>query len=313
MNDHIIRSGHLDVGDGHNIYFEEWGNKEATPIISLHGGPGDLFDEGSRKYYDPQKHHVIFHDQRGCGRSTPFASTEHNTSPDLVEDIEKLRRHLNLKKVAVIGGSWGSTLTLLYAIAHPEAVSHMLIWGVFLMRQEELDYVNEGYAKSLFPEAWERFMSHVPKDQQKNGDSIMKFYADRIRSKDQDEARRYADEWTLWEYTLCSLEYDPIALEKEVTESKWGLSTALLETHYFMNKCFVPTNHILNNVEKIKHIPLEIVQGRFDFCTPPYSARDLSLTYGKNAHLTWVNSGHYSGADPKLLDTIKIRLNALLQ
>lgn len=308
----VITSGHLDVGDGHKIYYEEWGNKKAFPIMHLHGGPGGSFDESSKQYYNPKKHHVIFHDQRGCGKSLPYASTKNNTSQDLIDDIVKLRNHLGIKQVAVIGGSWGSTLTLLYAIAHPESVTQMIIWGVYLIRQVETDYVNEGFMKYTFPEAWERFIEPIPKKDRKNGDLVMQFYADKIRSKDPKEALHFANEWTIWECTLMSLDYDPQAIEKEVKEDNTTLSTAVLETHYFLNKCFVPDNYILSNVDKIKHIPIEIIQGRFDFCTPPIGARDLALAYGKMANLTWVKAGHYSGSEIELQDAIVQKVNAIL-
>ncbi|MDO8497556.1 MAG: prolyl aminopeptidase [bacterium] len=291
MDRHINNRGHLDVGDGHKIYFEDWGNPKASPSFYLHGGPGGHFSDSSKLLFDPTKHRVIFHDQRGCGQSTPYAKTENNTSQHLIRDIEKLRTHLGIENMNVIGGSWGSTLSLLYTISHPERVKRLIMWGVYLIRQFETDYVNEGYPRHTFPEAWSRFIALVPKEHRKNGDSIMKYYAGMIRSKDPKVAKLHADEWTLWEYTLCSIDYDLRRFEADVMEED-NTSVALFETHYFLNKCFVPENYILDTIHKIKHIPCSVIQGRFDFCTPPIAAYDLAQAYGKNLNLQFTNAGH---------------------
>ncbi len=287
----IIKKGHLDVGSGHKIYFEEWGNKKAPPVFYLHGGPGGGFSDSNKLLFDPEKHHVIFHDQRGCGKSTPYAESKNNTTQDLVADINSLADHLEIDTFYVAGGSWGSALSLIYAISHPERVKKLLIWSVYLSRQFENDFVNEGYPKYTFPEAWKRFISHVPLQHRKNGDKIMEFYADKIRSKDKDTSKKFADEWTLWEATLLSINYDQKELE-QVVLSEDNTAIAVLETHYFLNKCFIPENFILKNINKINHIPCYVVQGRFDFCTPPLAAYDLSKAYGKNLTLQWTHAGH---------------------
>ena len=284
--------GFLEV-DHYKIYWEDWGNKNIkTPIFLLHGGPGGGFSDKDKKLFDFKKHRVIFHDQRGSGKSTPFAGINKNTTQYLVEDIETLRKHLGFKKIYIAGGSWGSALSLFYTITHPGNVEKFLIWSVFLARQFEVDFVNEGEPRFYFPNQWDRFISLVPKKFRKNGDSVMNYYAKKIRSRDKEIAKKYADEWTLWELTLCSIEYNEEQLIKEVLGDKKNLSIASLETHYFLNKCFVPENYIFDNLEKIKHIPCYVIQGRFDMCTPPVSARDLAETYGKNIKLEWVNSGH---------------------
>lgn len=293
------KKGLLDVGDGHSVYWEDWGNPDAKPVFHLHGGPGSCFSDRHKSLYDPQKHRVIFHDQRGAGRSVPFAGTENNTSQLLVADIEKLRKHLAIEKMFVSGGSWGSTLSLLYAVAHPERVEGLMIWSVFLARQFEVDFVNEGYPRFFFPEAWERFISLVPETQRGTGTSVMKYYAEQMRSEDPKISSKYADEWTLWEATLLSIEYDPIELEEEVMGDKDNTAVARIETHYFLNQCFVPENYILDNIDRLKDIPCNLIHGRFDMCTPPISARDLQKAYGANLKLKWVNSGHYN-TDPEM-------------
>lgn len=289
--------------DGHKLYWEDWGNPKAKPIFALHGGPGGGFSDRHKLLFDPKIHRVIFHDQRGSGRSTPFADITKNTTHDLVNDIELLREHLGIEKMHVTGGSWGSSLTLFYAIAHPERVEHIMIWSLFLARQFEVDFVNEGYPRYFFPEAWERFIALVPEEHRKTGDDVMRYYAKKIRSEDEAEAIKYADEWTLWEITLCSILYDPVALEKETMGDKDNLAVARLETHFFLNKCFVPENYILDNVNKIKNIPCALLQGRFDMCTPPISAFDLKKAYGDKLSLTMVNSSHLS-SDPEMFKTL---------
>ncbi|MEI6532390.1 MAG: prolyl aminopeptidase [Candidatus Roizmanbacteria bacterium] len=291
VDQYVNQEGHLNVGNGHSIYFQDWGNPLGIIFIYLHGGPGHYFDESNKELFDPIKHRVIFFDQRGCGKSTPYAEIRNNTTHDLIEDIEKLTNHLEIKRFNVIGGSWGSTLTLLYAIAHPERIINLIIWGVYLVRQIETDYVNEGIPQYTFPEAWERFIALVPPEKRTNGDTIMKYYAEKINSNDLKIATTYANEWTLWEATLLSISYDKKSLEEDVLASN-NVSVAKLETHYFLNKCFVPENYILDSIEKIKHIPCYVVQGRFDMCTPPIGAYALSNLYGKNLTLQWTNAGH---------------------
>ncbi len=296
---HINDKGFLDTSEGHTIYWEDWGNPEAKPICFLHGGPGGGFSDRNKLLFDPEMHRVIFHDQRGCGRSIPFASSEQNTTQDLVKDIESLRTHLGIEKMYVVGGSWGSALSLFYAIAHPERVERLLVWSLFLARQFEVDFVNEGFPRYFFPKEWERFISLVPPEHRGTGDEVMRYYAEKINSEDGAVAAKYADEWTLWEITLCSIVYDPITLEKEIIGDRNNLAVARLEVHYFLNKCFVPENYILDHIDKIKHIPCSLVQGRFDMCTPAISAVDLKSAYGDTLNLTLVNSGHLSN-DPEM-------------
>lgn len=281
------------------------------PIFHLHGGPGSNFNEKHKILYDPQKHRVIFHDQRGCGKSVPFAETTNNTTQDLVQDIEKLREHFGIEKFVVSGGSWGSTLALVYAIAHPEHVARIVLWSVFLDRQFEIDWVNEGYPRYFFPQEWNRFVSHVSEEYRTNGNAIMKYYAEQINSEDEAVAIKFAREWMLWECVLLSIVYDPVQLEKEVFEDDKVMSVSRLETHYFSQKCFLPENYILDNIGKIKHIPCVLVQGRFDMCTPPISALDLRNAYGDKLVLRWVNSGH-SRTDPEMLTALKAELDALV-
>ena len=300
-----LSAGWFCVGDGHEVYFEEHGKLDAdTTIIHIHGGPGANFTEKHLALYDLSVHHVIFFDQRGCGKSTPFAETENNTTQHLIADIELLRKHFGLEKISLVGGSWGSTLSLFYAIAYPERVERILLWSIFLNRQFELDFVNDGRLRLWFPEAWERFVALVPKECRTSGKSIMAFYAKMIRSEDQKVARRYADEWTLWEATLLSLNYDPAKLEEETVGDERNVAIASLETHYFLNDCFVEEDHILLNLDRIQHIPSDVVHGRFDMCTPFVSALDLKTCWGAQCTLTPVNSGHRH-TDPEMFPVLQ--------
>ncbi|MDO8341458.1 MAG: prolyl aminopeptidase [Candidatus Woesebacteria bacterium] len=304
-----MKKGYLEVGKGHKIYFEDWGNTKASPIFFLHGGPGGGTSERHKLLFNIKKHRVIFHDQRGSGKSKPYGSAENNTTQDLISDIEKLSKHLKINKFTLVGGSWGSTLSLVYAISYPERIKRLVIWGIYLARKFETDYVNEGFPKHTFPEAWERFISHVPLYSRLNGNSIMKYYAKKIRAENKSIVKKYSDEWILWESTLMSLKYDKKKLEAEVLKED-NIAEARLETHYFLNNCFLPKNYILKNIKKIKRIPCQVVQGRFDICTPPVGAIDLAKAYGRNLKLQFVNSGHVS-REPETFVALKSIFNKL--
>jgi len=268
IDPYVIKSGHLDVGDGHKIYYEDWGNPKTTAVMHLHGGPGGGFSESHKLIYDPKIHHVIFHDQRGCGQSTPFAAVKNNTTQHLIADIEKLRVHFKTDKVFVAGGSWGSTLAMLYAITHPDRVEKIMMWGIFLLRQFELDYLYQGVPRHTFPEAWERFISHVPEKDRHSSMGVIRFYASKVQSKDRKTALKYAAEWNLWESSTVSITYDRQQVERKVLggdekQQNFNLAISRMESHYFLNDCFVPKDYILKNINKIKHIPAYVAQGRF--------------------------------------------------
>jgi proline iminopeptidase len=313
MDPNINKSGHLEVGDGHRICYEDWGNPDAFPIMHLHGGPGSGFSDSHKLIYDPKIHRVIFHDQRGSGQSLPFASIKDNTTQHLISDIEKLREYFNIQKIHVAGGSWGSTLAMLYAIAHPECVEKMMMWGIYLLRQFENDYIYQGVNKETFPEAWERFISLVPTDKRKNSMDVIKYYSSKILSKNKKVAEKDAAAWTRWELSITSLSYDRLKAEKETLEGDqhFNISMATMETHYFLNKCFVPENYILKNIDKIKHLPAYVVQGRFDMCTPPVSAINLAYAYGSNLHLQITRAGHLR-SEPENLAALRAIASAAL-
>ncbi len=309
-DENVNQSGFLDVGDGHNMYWEDWGNSEAEPFLYVHGGPGQGFRPHHKQMFDPRNNRVIFYDQRGAGKSTPFAETENNTTQELVNDIEKLREHLGIDQYRVFGNSWGSTLSLVYAIKHPDRVKNLILTGVYLGTKFESEYISGGYPRYNYPEAWERFISRVPEELRTDGTSITQFYADKMNNSDDEAAQDYADEWSLWESSLLSVLYDKDELESEVIGDPSNLPLAKLETQYFLNNCYIPDNFILDSIEKIKHIPCHIIQGRFDNCTPPAIAYRLSKAYGPNASLQFVHSGHRQ-SDPELLAAIRATVSSL--
>lgn len=237
---HVNDTGHLAVGDGHELYWEDWGNSDGVPVMVQHGGPGGSFNDSFKQIFDPALHRVVLWDQRGCGQSTPFASTEHNTTDHLLADMEKLRQAMGLEQMHVAGGSWGSMLSLVYAIRHPERVNSLLLWSLYTATQYENDWVNaaEHTVAPHFPAEWARFNAPVPEESRVSGDATMRWYQDQILSSDPETAEKYALEWTLWETALCLRDYDPKTLEKEVRDDPTTLSIARLETHYFGNKCF---------------------------------------------------------------------------
>ena len=298
----IISKGYLDVPGGHKLYFEEWGNPTAPVMLYLHGGPGAGFSNKNKRLFDPALHHIVFFDQRGSGKSLPYACTQNNSTQDLLEDINRLAEHLDIKKFSLVGGSWGSTLSLLYAIEHPHRVNKLFLWSIYLVRREDEENLF-GLAQKWFPEAWERFISFVPHSDRMTGEKIMQYYANKFTSDDSDEVRKYANEWSLWNLTMMSIRYDRETLETMIPYLD-NIPHAKLEAHYFLQKMFIPENYILDHINAIAHIPLEIVQGRFDMCTPPKGAYDLVTAYGKKASITWTTAGHRT-SDPQNKKAIK--------
>lgn len=301
INKFLINKGFLKVSDGHKIYWEDWGNPQVkTPIFYLHGGPGSGFSDKNKLLFDPTKQRVIFHDQRGSGRSTPFASIKNNTTPDLIADINELRDHLKINSINLVGGSWGSTLSLAYAINNPKTVNKMLLWGIYLGRKEDNDFIYVDAVKH-YPEVHQRFMSLVPKAQQNN---VIDFYFKKFKSKDRKERQKFIKEWTLYERTL--LELDP-NIEKFILEADEQdpetMDAAIIEPHYFINNCFLSPNYILKNASSIAHIPTIIVHGRFDFVCSPLGANLLQSAIGENAILHIAQGAHR--ADPTIREIIK--------
>lgn len=260
--------------DDHRIYVEQSGNPNGLPVLFVHGGPGGGSSAIQRRFFNPNKYRIILFDQRGCGQSKPHASLKNNTSEHLVGDMEQIRRHLDVEKWILFGGSWGSTLSLLYAEAFPAKVHSLILRGIFLMRQRELDWFYRDGTGRIFPESWSRFTGLVPEDER--GD-IIKAYYRRLTEPEFEETRlRFAKEWSLWEGSTVTLVPDEEQRAHSV-DPVFALAFARIEAHYFHNKGFLKTdNQILSDAGKLVGIPTTIIQGRYDSICPPISAWELS-------------------------------------
>ncbi|MFP4240125.1 prolyl aminopeptidase [Rhodosalinus sp.] len=277
----------LEVPGGHALYVEQCGARDGSPVVVLHGGPGGGCSPAMRRYFDPARYRVVLFDQRGCGRSRPHASVENNTTWDLVADIERIREALGLERWIVFGGSWGATLALVYAQSHPEAVRALVLRGVFLMTRAELDWFYGGGAGLFWPETWARFVDPIPADER---DDLIAAYHRRLFSGDLRTETRFARIWTAWENALASIHNNGSGGE---APGEYARAFARLENHYFRNAGFLDEDgHILNRMDRIRHIPGHIVQGRYDMICPPRRAWDLSQRWpGSDLRLVR-NAGH---------------------
>lgn len=282
-------SGFLKVSDLHNIYFEEVGNPNGKPVVFLHGGPGGGLTDSMRRFFDPKKWRVILFDQRGCGQSTPFAELKENTTWDLVSDTEKIRTHLKIDKWAVFGGSWGSTLALAYSITHPEKCTELFLRGIFLLRKKEIDWFYQEGCSKIFPDAWEGYVKPIPENERH--DFVQAFYK-RLTSPDAQVRKEAAQAWSVWEGSTSKLIPDA-DFAARFGEDEFADAFARIECHYFTNKgFFTEDNFLINNVDKIRHIPTVIVQGRYDVVCPADSAWALHRAFPE-AHLHLIaDAGH---------------------
>ncbi len=277
----------LDVGDGHTIYVEQCGNPTGLAVVVLHGGPGGGCSPAMRRYFDPKLYRIILFDQRGCGRSRPHASVDANTTWHLVSDIEKIREILRIDAWVVFGGSWGATLSLIYAQTHPQRVMHLVLRGIFLMTRAELRWFYGGGAGSFWPENWQRFAKLVPETER---DDLITAYHKRLFSGDAMQEARFARAWAAWENSLASLRGDGRGGEGP---SQYARAFARLENHYFMNAGFLDEDdQILRDVGRISHIPGTIVQGRYDMICPPISAKKLHNAWPKSKLHIVPGAGH---------------------
>ncbi|MCW1952022.1 MAG: prolyl aminopeptidase, partial [Octadecabacter sp.] len=257
------------------------------PVVVLHGGPGGGCSPMMRRYFDPDIYRIILFDQRGCGRSTPHASVENNTTWHLVSDIELIRETLGISDWIVFGGSWGATLALIYAQSHPAPVSHLILRGVFLSTQRELDWFYQGGAGAFWPEVWRDFEEIIPEVERND---MIAAYHKRLFSGDARQETQYARAWAGWENALASIDSQGIG---GTGPAEYARAFARLENHYFTNKCFLnPEQQILSNVAKIAHIPAVIVQGRFDMICPPVSAYILASKLPKGRLVMVAKAGH---------------------
>lgn len=297
------KTGMLAVDEIHSLYWEESGNPSGKPVIVLHGGPGGGVDAWMRQFFNPERYRIIMFDQRGAGKSTPHACLEGNTTWTLVEDIQKLRAHLQVtSKWVVFGGSWGSTLALTYAEKFPEQVEALVLRGIFLCRRKELLWFYQEGASYIFPEAFAEYVSVIPEGEERK--DLIAAYNKRLTGDDEEVKWRCARAWTLWEMTTSRLYVDPANIKRAVENDKFALAFARIENHFFHNRIFFDSDDwILENAHKLTDIPGVIVQGRYDVVCPAISAYDLSLKWSKG-ELTIIPDAGHSMKEPGILSAL---------
>lgn len=300
-----FQDGMLPVGDGQRIYWEQSGNPEGKPVVFLHGGPGGGTAPWHRRFFDPERYRIVLFDQRGCGRSTPHASApdadlRHNTTWHLVADIELLRRNLGIPRWQVFGGSWGSALALAYAQAHPEAVTEIVLRGVFTLRRHELEWFYEGGAAALYPDLWEEYLAPIPVLERSR---LIEAYHRRLTDPDPAIHRPAAIAWTRWEAATLTLRPDP-ALIAEMTRPGEAVAFARIENHYFVHGGWFAEGQLIRNVDRIRHLPAVIVQGRHDVCTPMMTAWDLHRAWPE-ADLVVVDDASHAAGEPGIARALR--------
>jgi proline iminopeptidase len=302
------RSFHLKVSDIHELYVEECGTPQGVPVIFIHGGPGASCEPAHRRYFDPERYRIILFDQRGCGKSRPHASLQDNTTQHLIEDMEKIRRHLQIDQWVLFGGSWGSTLSLAYAEEHPDRVLGLVLRGIFLCRKQDIEWFYQHGTSRLFPEAWDAFLQ--PIDESERGDLVKAYYT-HLTSENELERMAAAKAWSIWEGSTATLRPDPAVLDY-FADPHIALSIARIECHYFINDCFMKENQLLDNIDRISHLPGFIVHGRYDVICPIDQAQALHDAWFESQLKVIPDAGHAvseQGITRALIDST----NAMLQ
>ncbi len=282
----------VEVGDGHVLYVEQSGNPDGVPVVVLHGGPGGGCSPFMRRFFDPAHYRCVLFDQRGCGLSAPHASVTANTTQHLIADIEVIRRALRIDSWHVFGGSWGATLALAYAQTHPAPVTGLILRGVFLAMQAELDWFYGGGAARFWPDRWQDFCEPIP---ERERDDMIAAYHRRLFSGDEAEERRAARTWIMWENGLAGMDI----AHPGAASPAYARAFARLESHYFRNNCFLDEGQLLRNRDRIAHIPCQIVQGRYDMVCPPVAAWALAEGW-RNCRLRMVPSSGHALSEPRI-------------
>ncbi|WP_067183153.1 prolyl aminopeptidase [Microtetraspora niveoalba] len=297
-------SGLLSVDHGNQIYWEVCGNPEGKPVVMLHGGPGSGCTADHRRQFDPEAYRIVLFDQRNCGRSLPHASDpavslEFNTTWNLVADMERLREHLGIDRWMVFGGSWGSALSLAYAQSHPDRVSELVLRGVFTLRPSELRWFYQEGASMVYPDLWESYVAPIPEDER---DDLIAAFHRRVNDPDPAVRISAARAWSVWEGSTITLRRDPGLVAKHA-EDGYAVSFARIENHYFVNGGFFEEGRLLRDVDRIRHIPCVIVQGRYDMCTPAATAWDLHRAWPE-AEFHMVDDAGHAYTEPGILDRL---------
>ena len=290
----------LKVSALHEIFVAEYGSPTGKPVVILHGGPGAGMNPTMPRFHDPAAYRMVLFDQRGCGRSTPYAELRENTTWDLVADMERIRAHLGIKRWQVFGGSWGSTLALAYAETHPERVSELVLRGIFTLRRKELEWFYQEGASHIQPEAFEEYLKPIPEDER--GDLIAAYHR-RLTGPDKDVQLAAARAWSVWEGTTISLLPDP-ARAAAFGEPQYALAFARIECHYFQNRGFFDRDdQLIANAHRLKAIPGVIIHGRYDLCTPISIAWDLHRMWPEADYRPVADAGH-AMTEPGIVDEL---------
>ena len=280
-------TGYLQVEEPHELFWAQYGNPEGVPVVFLHGGPGAGCFPQAPQFFDPDFYRIIIFDQRGAGKSTPSAHIENNTAQDLVNDIEKLREHLKIEKWHVFGGSWGSTLALLYADQHADKILSMVLRAIFLLEQDGVEWLLYDM-KNIFPEAWEQFVSIIPEDER---DDLLEAYYQRLTDEDEDVHMEAAMSWSLYESACASLipNYEIITTDEQKQQA---LNISRIECHFFRNEMINPQDSLLNKVDNFRHVPTTIIHGRYDVICPIYFAHQLHTQWPEADFIVAPDAGH---------------------
>jgi proline iminopeptidase len=293
-------AGMLRVSDVHEIYYEVSGAPDGKPVVVCHGGPGGGSTPSMRRYFDPKRYRIILFDQRGCGKSKPHAELTGNTTWALVEDMEKLRRHLGASRWQVFGGSWGSTLALAYAETHPEMVTELVLRGIFTLRREELLWFYQEGASWLFPDLWQGYLAPIPEAER--GDMIAAYYK-RLTGDDPDVQLRAAKAWSLWEGGTVSLLPSEERMQS-FSSDLFALAFARIECHYFTHGGFFERDdQLIANIDRVRNIPSVIVQGRYDVCTPVKTAWELHQAWPEADFRLIADAGH-AASEPGIISEL---------
>lgn len=289
----------LKVDELHTLWVEECGNPQGIPVVFLHGGPGAACEEFQRRFFDSQRYRIILFDQRGCGRSTPHAELRNNTTQDLVADIERIRNDLNIEKWLVFGGSWGSTLALVYAQAHTGRVSGLILRGIFLCRPRDIQWFYQEGASYIYPDFWQNYIQVIP---QAERDNLLAAFYKRLTSNDKKTRLEAARAWSIWEGSTSSLISNP-AVVNHFSNEAIALSLARIECHYFNNDSFLRKDQLLEEMHKLANVPGVIVHGRYDVVCPIEQAYALHQAWPEAKFIIAPKSGH-SATEPEILDAL---------
>lgn len=298
---------HFDVEEPHRLYVEECGNPKGLPVVFLHGGPGAGSEEYHRRFFDPERYRIILFDQRGCGRSSPHAELKYNTTQALVADIELIRERLGVDKWVVFGGSWGSTLALVYAETHPARVLGLVLRGIFLCRPWEIHWFYQEGANRLFPDYWEDYLKPIPENER---DDLLHAFYRRLTSDNEIERMAAAKAWSIWEGRCATLRPSR-AVRDHFGDPFTAMSLARIECHYFVNDTFLTPNQILNDAYRLKGIPGVIVHGRYDVVCPIENAWDLHKAWPESDLKIIADAGH-SATEPGIIDALVQATNEMV-